>query len=54
MAILPQVEDRVYSDTVEIVKAACSSGDYGITAITNLIQAVYDKLIEIKESQPNK
>ena len=41
---------RAYADAVEITKAACSSpAGYGINAIPNLLQGVYDKLVELLE-----
>lgn len=41
---------KAYSDAVEIVKAACSSTtDYTIAGVPNLLQGVYDKLVELMD-----
>lgn len=41
---------KAYSDAVEITKAACSStAGYSIAAIPNLLQGVYDKLVELMD-----
>ncbi len=48
---MPEVVNRAYNDTIELVKALLSSGSINNgSAIQDILQKTYDKLTEIIKS----